>query len=179
MWILLDEVFLLDSWIKITVSCDWHRIYMWRCRKTLAIICMIYVQVSFKDVACFPLPDMHAYYSSLQSKYIHTHIHYIVYINLCTFRKGQQCIFSYFACGTTWRRTASAASASVVNDNNNNNKRWKALACWKLQIYGCILHTHTHAQRRSDWREREKKMQKNGVQNLRARVDENKSHSCG
>lgn len=63
-------------------------------------------------------------------------------------------VFSYFACGTTWRRTAPCQQQQC--------EQLKALACWKRRFMAAYCtpptqtHTHTDAhsrkQRRSDWR---------------------------
>lgn len=61
-------------------------------------------------------------------------------------------VFSYFACGTTWRRTAPCQQQQW--------KQLKALACWKRRFMAayCTPPTQTHTdahsrkQRRSDWR---------------------------
>lgn len=81
-------------------------------------------------------------------------------------------VFSYFACGTTWRRTASCQQQQC--------EQLKALACWKRRFMAayCTPPTQTHTdahsrkQRRSDWREAAEKnaaiTQKVVSQNLRA-----------
>lgn len=91
-------------------------------------------------------------------------------------------VFSYFACGTTWRRTAPCECCQW---QQQQCEQLKALACWKRRFMAAYstpptqTHTHTRVNREDPI---EEELQKNAAitKKMVCKISErkNKSHSC-